>query len=1733
MPSEWASPLVSEYHYYSTASIDGSGVYTLSNTITSPFDVGNGGNIYVNYDVSEAIDLTGSKTYLLKFSDGENFNQENGSDGIYDTQTKAVYPYNNGDFNLYVYGQEQWENQLSSGASTRTRWLWYIKSRHDGTDLTGEDVDPYHVVIKSYQNHTVKDKSKEEGKENDDVNYGDRGSSYLQTYKPSDYAEVVTNIAYENVAYNAAYPAKMPESMVNGNPTEYMILGTSMQTMKLKTFYEVDGERRTVNSFEQYWKNNPTVKSLVGGDDVPAADNTTLTEKGWHRFTSWAYSVSWNDATNTKKLESGPHWYQTISMGSGEFTMEEVSLAPQVILLDQHGWEVVRVPMYTDAALTVVNPELSKFNSPMVNTYYWYSTALKTTGYHKYTVSDPEITIYELNAKNKWVDSGKTTTHTSTSLADVPYLHIENPVQDKSVKTDFYVTYTVEPRYTSTYTGAATADATKASSFLLKQGGSYAATNGSVVETAKAPADINEVSDFLEWYLKPNFDIDREMGYRYEGETGAQSGAKSKNETEQDYYDAGKNGFDPYNVQIQSKAYPLRYFTANTSLPALSGGTWAGTSSAVTLQNLNTKQTATGYDQTTLNITNATFMVVGDANGNMRLMPRFDHTKVVTFSGSTPFTSLATQAAAATAGDQGTNDQTLWLEIVPQAIEVHSSSEMTEMNGHYFLAEDFTFESGFTSLGTSSAPFTGVIDGQYHTYSGLNTPLVAYANGAKIRNLLLDDVSISGDGNVGTICNEARGDTRIYNCGINGGSVSGGSTYAAGGIVGLLDGTSRVINCYSYADITGGNDKGGIVGKNNVASTQASLTTMVMNCMFYGDIVEGNNVSPIYGGTEINNVAGGLNTYNYYRYNSPYSKNGKITSGKYNRALAMEEMYITRFERYRLLLNSNKKLAAKYASTTSATVYPEDMAKWVLETADRSISNPKRYPVLKAQGKYPSIINYDIDNAPDSASVGRNHGGKLGKTLIVHISGVGSNYPTGAEIVTSELTLQRTDKDFDHFNYNYDKVQLPYYNDVGTKNYTGNRAVTGWKITSFVGGTPGTYTANDSWGGYNFADRNCTNKDLYGTGGSNRVFSQGAYYDVPNGVTEITIEPYWATAAYVSDNKYDAVYNSGYAAQTFSPFGVQYDNKTDIDLYGDGNTQKVYTSIGNAVEALSPSSSNTVYDYAVVLVGNVHQTDNPTSGDTPYTLMSIDMNFDNEPDYSYIFGHDNRQAISPIRYDFLNIVGIAEAQIPKEASKFRNVSIFKPKGWFEITNTCVVRFSQFEYDNGGKSAAPLILLGGAYEQFVSTKESTVSVTQYIHVGGSAWFAKFGNGTHSDGTGKTKHIPISVTGGDYDEFYLSGTYQPNAGTNADDHAECYVSGGSFGEMAGASLEQIDGNVQWQINWADITSFYGGGVNGNKPITGNIQTDIMNSHVGMFCGGPKFGNMNSTKTVVTHATDCTFDTYCGAGYGGTSLNRVKYNDVQNSTPSSYQNNYATDRGKYFDGRTTATSYGKKGEGVATDFDYEFFVWSTGVTGSRFYVKFASFSLAQTNNVTSTLTGCRITGNFFGGGYLGKVSGDATSTLNNCTVDGSVYGGGYSASLPPVYVRKTPAFTVEPAINKNVGMFEMGEINETETYQWKHVDTMPANSTTGMEDGYVYTDVDLTHLGVVTSDAKLTLDGTTSVTGSVFGGGDESAVNGNTTVNIQGNTEVNGDVFGGGNRGMVSGNTTVNIRAAEPEP
>ena len=1079
--------------------------------------------------------------------------------------------------------------------------------------------------------------------------------------------------------------------------------------------------------------------------------------------------------------------------------------------------------------------------------------------------------------------------------------------------------------------------------------------------------------------------------------------------------------------------------------------------------------------------------------------------------------------------------------------DVNGLKEMAA-DGNYIIVADIDAKTFSNSIAT----FSGTLEAQinpdtnmpYHI-KNLSKPLFATLTGT-VRNLVIENVTISQSGQVGAVTCVANGTARIYNVGIHGGRVkstgtssANNSTDCCGGIVGFLDGEARVINCYNYADITGGNRVGGIVGYNNFKTDKNKLKTMVFGCMFYGEISinDVKSIAPIYNGQEIlNKDDNGVSNFNYCRAEASYVQQNKINI--YNCALLAETRFLQRFEFFRHLLNGHREVAAWWVSGNVADT--AQIMKWVM--LPDSIGSAHPYPVLKKWGRYPSVVNLDAEHATTGQP--RNQGGKLGELSVTIEMGDGEQFghPADATITTTNTTLIITDKDTTHFNFNYHKVQLPYYNDVGTKNYTGGRVVVGWKITTITGGTAGTFSvpANDNTPAeapyYNFADRNCTDKDLYSVSG--RIFNQGDYWDVPEGVTAITIQPYWAKAAFVADDYREVVYNTAMSTKkniSTVAGGQWFTNNNDhiFRFNGEDLTLRVYSAISNAVTAMEITTSHTVYDYAVVLVGNYHQyngiLDGSSGKNQPYTIMSIDLDKDNEPDYSYILRFDSRTFLHPVRIDFLSVPGLGMAQKASGGTGSYNFGIPKPRGWFEVTNTALFRVTQFEYSPNDRVKKPIILHGGVIEQWVSSQGANNSSgdpgdrTSYFYMGDNVWFKEFHIGVHQDYKNPTPHPPVSVTGGDYDQFYLTGLYQADA-TNYNDNAECYINGGRFGIMAGAGMEGIgnasthtNGNITWLIDHADIHEFYGGGINAAKPVQGNISTTISNSHVGQFCGGPKFGDMEDGRTVTTIAKDCIFGTYFGAGYGGNSYSRYAPSNKSNIQNIDWNDWVRKEYKQNWNG-----TY----QGVSTQINYQFIPMSGNASNvARLWVEYVKFSLAKTHNVTSNLTDCTVTGNFYGGGSLGKVAGNATSTLKGCTVNGNVFGAGFSASLPSVEVDSI-GYRLEPLYYTGLGTYRTAVKGPTTTYTWQHRDGTINDDKTAIDKKtqILYTNEDLTTLGTVEGLVTLNIEDGTTVAGDVFGGGESSNATGNVVVNINGGSASN--VYGGGSVANVGGSTTVNL-------
>lgn len=1086
----------------------------------------------------------------------------------------------------------------------------------------------------------------------------------------------------------------------------------------------------------------------------------------------------------------------------------------------------------------------------------------------------------------------------------------------------------------------------------------------------------------------------------------------------------------------------------------------------------------------------------------------------------------------------------------------------------------------FSGAGPITQAFSGTFDGGTQPLTGLTHPLFNTVDGGVVKNVTLKNVAISSSADyVGGIAGIAQGYSRIYNCGIlpNDATFPEGTHptvtttgSCAGGIVGKLDGDSRVINCYSYADVSASTYAAGIVGQNTFASTAevsggkyTKLKTAVVNCMFYGNITGGSNQYGVYGGNLITNAANtGISSYNYYRSGSTFTT-GEPTA--YNCSFPADERYLTQVEFHRSLLNSNRELcgwwvgsdvAPSTLTTTEVQAIPKDaslMYKWVVDP------NLAPYPILKPFGKYPSIINTNTGTPWFDRSTANEFEGKQLGTLSVIIK-------SGGSAPDQHLFIPITDMDSLHYDFGYRKIQLPYYNTVfGNPNganweekYAGNytdQVVTGWKITNVIGGTQGSFTADWQYG-YNFADRKCTEKDLYSKSG--RVFAQGGYYYVPDGVTEITIEAYWGKAIYVrnKDGYYDRVnITVGNTGAAFAPAGTRDNNVNGATIQT--------TSIKDALTAANIDAKKTVYDYALVLVGNVQESvgqkdvTHATEATRGFTIMSVDFDFDEEPDYclEWQLGFQTkRQVIAPIRFDFLPVVELGIAGKLHNSKYFLSLGCFRSKGHFEVTETAFIRFGQFEFELKERDEGPIILNGGIYDQYCRGKnDETNQHINYVILGGHIVMPSFTPGAHVSSGAKyqTRHCAVNVLGGDFTSFYLTGGYNEGI-TPFVDNPHCYIDGGRFGTIAAAYKEGIAGDVTWRINRALIGEFYGGGVMAQKDgttykiVKGSIDVVIDNSIVGKYCGGPKFGDMVSGKTVTTSASNTVFNQFFGAGNGGTNYMQYANTDATGAPVSDWS---GTINSNYTPGK-----YRNKDQGYHADYDIEVINPSTGdyTDGrvvNRSYYYSAQFATTNTGNVTSTLNNCTINTNFYGGGFLGGVTGDVTSTLKNCTVKGAVFGAGYSASAGTVNIHNKDK--VPPVPNLYTGMIKPQSGGTFTTYEWTNnktfgTKTLSTGSPTILNpnnDGknYIYTEVSLDNLGSVTGKVTLTIDGTTTVSQSVYGGGEESTVNGDTEVNVKGGTigttgkggATWGNVYGGGKgkendvtAGLVKGNTNINI-------
>ena len=159
-------------------------------------------------------------------------------------------------------------------------------------------------------------------------------------------------------------------------------------------------------------------------------------------------------------------------------------------------------------------------------------------------------------------------------------------------------------------------------------------------------------------------------------------------------------------------------------------------------------------------------------------------------------------------------------------------------------------------IGTDKTPFTGNFDGNGCSLSNLKITksttdyigLFGYVKAGTIKNVKINNVSITGRNYVGGLAGYTLGSTVIENCSVTGSGIINATMYA-GGMVGSAAGS--IINCFTTVNLTAsnltssGSYAGGLIGISSAT---------VSKCYATGNIIaNGSSVGGLIGGTPSSN----------------------------------------------------------------------------------------------------------------------------------------------------------------------------------------------------------------------------------------------------------------------------------------------------------------------------------------------------------------------------------------------------------------------------------------------------------------------------------------------------------------------------------------------------------------------------------------------------------------------------------------------------------------------------------------------------------------------------------------------------------------------------------------------------------------------------------------------------------------------------------------------------------------
>ena len=417
-----------------------------------------------------------------------------------------------------------------------------------------------------------------------------------------------------------------------------------------------------------------------------------------------------------------------------------------------------------------------------------------------------------------------------------------------------------------------------------------------------------------------------------------------------------------------------------------------------------------------------------------------------------------------------------------------------------------------------------------------------------------------------------------------------------------------------------------------------------------------------------------------------------------------------------------------------------------------------------------------------------------------------------------------------------------------------------------------------------------------------------------------------------------------------------------------------------------------------------------------------------------------------------------------------------------------------------------ISIGTVYGGGKEATTGTAKVT--VHSGGATTL--YGGGESASISTKTE---VKILGGSVTTLYggsnTSGTVpQSDVEVTTGTIGTIYGGNNAGGTTTATSIKVTTGN---------ITNIYGGG-NAADVGTTNIELNNSLNKITYIFGGCRAANATSTS-VILKGGQAQY-VFGGSNTSGNITN--SYVEVQSNTNGTYDNVYG---GNNAGGKTVTTdvringgsvgiAFGG-GEGAQTD-NANIIVDNATITnllyggGNNAAVNYNTSVTVRNNAV--------VTNSAFAGGNNGQVLGNASITVNTGgDIGQDLYGGGNNAGV----VGNTTLILDGGVVRRNLyGGGSYGTVGGSTNVNIKNATIIGSAHAGGKGQQ-----------AVVSQNTNITVQGTSTIGGHVFGGGSaaDTGTSGNNnshgTVNITGGN-ITGNVYGGANTAVLYGETVVNI-------